>query len=178
MRIETGLYGAVVGAIERHYKKAKEKHPYFCDGLTGGDVYGRESRLSQYEYYDAELRLCRDEVRNRSENGTLKAEHILQCEYREVLAAYARGDNAAAVEECYDAIAVLLRVIDVLEGRQTLGKPTEGEVAHGEGDDCAERFWRQIEEEEEGLVRANCEPPRDPYENYIEPTNDELAGRV
>lgn len=28
-----------------------------------------------------------------------------------------------AVEECYDAIAVLLRTIDVLEGRQKLGKP-------------------------------------------------------
>lgn len=126
MRIETDLDCAVVAAIERHYKHAKEKHPYFCDGLTGGDVYGRESRLSQYEYYAAELKLCRDEVKNRSKNGTLKAEHVLQCEYREVLEAYARGDNAAAVEECYDAIAVLLRVIDVLEGRQALGRPKKG----------------------------------------------------
>ena len=124
--IETDLDGATVAAIERHYKHAKEKHPYFCDGLTGGDIYGRDSRLSQCEYYDAELRLCRDEVRNRSENGTLKAEHVLQCEYREVLAAYARGDTAAAVEGCYDAIAVLLRTIDVLEGRQ---KPGRSEVA-------------------------------------------------
>lgn len=121
MKIETDLDGKVVGTIERHYNRAKERHPYFCDGLTGGDVYGRESRLSQCEYYDARLRLCRDEVRNRSENGTLKAEHVLQCEYHEVLAAYARGDTAAAVEECYDCIAVLLRTIDVLEGRQKLG---------------------------------------------------------
>lgn len=122
MKIETDLDGKVVGTIERHYNSAKKRHPYFCDGLTGGDVYGRESRLSQCEYYDARLRLCRDEVRNRSENGTLKAEHVLQCEYCEMLAAYARGDIAAAVEECYDCIAVLLRTIDVLEGRQKLGR--------------------------------------------------------
>lgn len=126
MKIETDLDGKVVGAIERHYNRAKERHPYFCDGLTGGDVYGRESRLSQCEYYDARLRLCRDEVRNRSENGTLKAEHVLQCEYHEVLAAYARGDTEAAVNECYDCIAVLLRTIDVLEGRQKLGREGGG----------------------------------------------------
>lgn len=34
--------------------------------------------------------------------------------------------EAAAVEECYDTIAVLLRMVDVLEGRQKLGKPNKG----------------------------------------------------
>lgn len=136
MRIETDLDGAVVGAIERSYFNAKEKHQYFCDGITGGDVYGLVSENShkfsyhgQHEYYSGELGLRRDEVRHRSKNGTLKAEHVLACEYHEMLEAYARGDTAAAVEECYDAIAVLLRVVDVLEGRQTLGRPKEGEVA-------------------------------------------------
>ena len=109
--------------IQKHYNNACEKHPYFCDGLTGRDVYGANPFRSQYEYYSAELRLIRDEVKCRSKNGTLKAGHVLQCEYREVLEAYARNDTTAAVEECYDAIAVLLRVIDVLEGRQKLGQP-------------------------------------------------------
>lgn len=136
MRIETDLDGAVVGAIEWHYRNAKEKHPYFCDGITGGNVYGLVSENShkwsyhcQHEYYSGELRLRRDEVLHRSKNGTLKAEHVLACEYHEMLEAYARRDTAAAVEECYDAIAVILRVVDVLEGRQALGRPKEGEAA-------------------------------------------------
>lgn len=48
--------------------------------------------------------------------------------YAEVCNAIARGDNAHAVEECYDTIAVLLRMVDVLEGRQCLGKPEKGAV--------------------------------------------------
>ena len=112
--------------IKEHYDHAREKHPYFCDGITGGDVYGRESRYEEHEYYSGKLKLRRDKVRHRSENGTLKAEHVLVCEYHEILEAYARRDTAAAVEECYDAIAVLLRVVDVLEGRQALGRPKEG----------------------------------------------------
>ena len=85
--------------IQKHYNNACEKHPYFCDGLTGRDVYGAHQFRSQYEYYSAKLRLIRDEVKCRSKNGTLKAGHVLQCEYREVLEAYARNDTAAAVEE-------------------------------------------------------------------------------
>ena len=125
MRIETELDGKTVGAIERHYLHAKEKHPYFCDGLTGKDIYGRESCLYQHDYYRTESKWRKEEVENRSKNGTIKAEHILGNEYYEMLEAYARGDTAHAVEECYDAIAVLLRTIDVLEGRQKLGKPKE-----------------------------------------------------
>ena len=41
----------------------------------------------------------------------------------ETLEALANGDKAHAVEELYDMIAVCLRTIDVLEGRQKLGKP-------------------------------------------------------
>ena len=33
MKTKTGLNHRVVSAIERHYKHAKEKHPYFCDIL-------------------------------------------------------------------------------------------------------------------------------------------------
>lgn len=136
MRIETNLDSDKVYAIEKHYLEAREKHPYFCDGITGGDVYGLVSENShkwsyhgQHEYYSSELRLRRDEVLHRSKNRTLKAERVLACEYHEMLEAYARRDTAAAVEECYDAIAVLLRVVDVLEGRQELGRPKESEVS-------------------------------------------------
>lgn len=53
----------------------------------------------------------------------VKPTTILECEMAEVHEAYARGEMAHAVEECYDAIAVLLRTIDVLEGRQAFGDP-------------------------------------------------------
>jgi uncharacterized protein YabN with tetrapyrrole methylase and pyrophosphatase domain len=49
---------------------------------------------------------------------------VLDCECWEVAEALANGDTAHAVEELYDCVAVLLRTIDVLEGRQKLGKPT------------------------------------------------------
>lgn len=41
-------------------------------------------------------------------------------------AAVANGDKAQAVEELYDCISVLLRTVDVLEGRQALGRPKGG----------------------------------------------------
>lgn len=121
MRIETDLDGAVVGAIERHYFNAKEKHPYFCDQLLSNVVNGRS--------LDALLAdISTDIVRN-AKTGSVAATYVLDCELCEMESAIAWGDTSAAVEECYDAIAVLLRVVDVLEGRQTLGRPKEGEVA-------------------------------------------------
>lgn len=41
-------------------------------------------------------------------------------------AALANGDKAQAVEELYDVIAVLLRTVYALEGRQKLGRPKVG----------------------------------------------------
>lgn len=42
---------------------------------------------------------------------------------------------AAAIEECYDAITALLRVIDVLEGRQELGNPNKQSEVSDEDND-------------------------------------------
>ena len=116
MRIKTDLDGKIVGAIERHYFHAREKHPYFCDKIaymskTGADNY---------------LNLNRKILALGARVGDVEAVNVLNCELYEAVQAYTNGDNAAAVEECYDAIAVLLRVVDVLEGRQKLGKPEEG----------------------------------------------------
>ena len=120
MRIETDLDGAVVGAIERHYFNAKEKHPYFCgmvtrDLWTVKDVQDNLKRIRQYIEQDIE----RHEV---------EALSLLICETREFEEAVALKDTTAAVEELYDVIAVCLRIIDILEGRQALGRPKEGEV--------------------------------------------------
>ena len=113
MKTETGLNQRVVSAIERHYNHAKEKHPYFCDIITCLSENGADTHLDIYR-----TTLSAEENADAVEAGT-----ILFCEFCEAMQAYTRGDTAAAVEECYDTIAVLLRVIDVLEGRQQLGKP-------------------------------------------------------
>jgi hypothetical protein len=121
MRIETELDGAVVGAIERHYRNAKEKHPYFCDRITCLSEAGAEMHLS----------IHRHSLEVEEKAGDVEVNTLLFCEFYEAMQAYTHGDTAAAVEECYDAIAVLLRVVDVLEERQALGRPKKGEVAHG-----------------------------------------------
>ena len=99
--------------IEEHYAHAREKHPYFCDIITCLSESGADTHLSIYR-----ATLAAEIEAEAVETGTL-----LDCEFYEAMQAYTHGDIAHAVEECYDAIAVLLRTIDVLEGRQKLGKP-------------------------------------------------------
>lgn len=118
MKIETSLDGDVVAAIERHYKHAREKHPYFCDMVTRDlwtvkDIQDNIKSIRQYIEQD----IARHEV---------EALSLLICETREFEEAMTLKDTAAAIEELYDVIAVCLRIIDVLEGRQALGMPKEG----------------------------------------------------
>ena len=106
--------------IERHYNRAKERHPYFCDKLffhtfgEGGDT--------DYQTAREELAECREFIDFMIRHNRLSAYAVVRCEFYEAQEAYARGDTAAAVDECFDCIAVLLRTIDVLEGRQKLGR--------------------------------------------------------
>lgn len=102
--------------IREHYEHAKEKHPYFCDMITYLSDCGADTHLDIYR-----ATLAAEIARNSVAVGT-----VLSCEYYKALQAYTRGNTAAAVEECYDAIAVLLRMVDVLEGRQALGDPAKG----------------------------------------------------
>lgn len=113
MRIDTDLDGATVHAIERHYKHAKEKHPYFCDIICRDKTQfdGASFLLDDY----------RQRIKYSIGRETLCWSDLLGCEMYEALVEIGNGKTAAAVEECYDCIAVLLRTIDVLEGRQKLG---------------------------------------------------------
>lgn len=119
--------------ITDHYLHAREKHPYFCDAIAPVDLdeERREGSLADYqESTSYSLATIRDNVAYDAQNGRLTWETLLLCETWEISEAIAKGDTAHAVEECYDAIAVLLRTIDVLEGRQKLGKPeTRGGAA-------------------------------------------------
>lgn len=123
MRIETDLDGSVVGAIERHYMSAIEKHPYFCDVLF------RENRKRVDGGPVRHLVLCRKHLAEIIQAGDADFLDVADCEVAEAFAAYCNGDVPQTIEEVYDVIAVLLRVVDVLQGRQALGRPKEGEVA-------------------------------------------------
>lgn len=109
--------------ITDHYAHAREKHPYFCDWI-GPDGRHKDSR----ERVERILNRLRITVKRNAKTGNLGWDDLLDCEVWEVFDALVRGDKAQAVEELYDCISVLLRTIDVLEGRQKLGKP-EGEDA-------------------------------------------------
>lgn len=116
--------------ICKHYAHACEKHPYFCDKIAPVDL-DKEDKESLADYRKS-VKSCLSNVRSNIKalikNGELDWNDLVSCELWEVDEAIANGDTAHAVEECYDVIAVLLRTIDVLEGRQKLGKPeTKGE---------------------------------------------------
>ena len=102
--------------IAGHYLKAISKHKYFCDELTRFD-----------EHYWL-VKECGDKqtLARRGEIGNFGADDVLASEVSELFHAVAKGDIKNAIEEAYDVIAVLLRIIDVLEHRQPLGRPKEG----------------------------------------------------
>ena len=120
MKTETELNHIVVSAIERHYKHAKEKHPYFCDKILPEQS---ENFIKATRSILSDIRLVMSEG---MENGQLAAFTVAQCEMLEFVESVMMGDTTNAVEECYDTIAVMIRIIDVLEGRQELGRPEGG----------------------------------------------------
>jgi hypothetical protein len=107
--------------IKEHYEHAKQKHPYFCDCMNPPYLTPEQIKFT----IDDRLHIIRKRIERGYELGNTEWDEILNCEVWEIHEAYANGDTDAAIEECYDAIAVLLRVIDVLEGHQELGSPNK-----------------------------------------------------
>lgn len=115
-----------------HYDHAKQKHPYFCDGLlptqvlytmAPGEIPSPMTKDSALHVINVKLRASRERIRRGTFSASILWNELLDCEVWEATEAIAKGDKAQAVEELYDAIAVCLRAIDVIEGRQKLGKP-------------------------------------------------------
>ena len=104
--------------IMGHYANARIKHPYFADAVMHHIWNARAVKANL-----ARLRKC---IKQDAERHTLEALALLVCEMREFEEAMTIGDTKQAVEELYDMIAVCLRMVDALEGRQKLGKPEEG----------------------------------------------------
>ena len=99
-----------------HYDHAVESHPRFCDYLA-------ESKC--VEFARADLAWAREDLAlNAKENRSTFSE-VLDKEIAETLLAIVEGRGEAAVEAAYDAIAVIMRAISVVEGRQRLGHPGE-----------------------------------------------------
>lgn len=110
--------------IQEHYDHAREKHPYFCD-----DLIFLPPRLLPWKaegFFSGRVEFARQSLIESIRQHLVEYRDVLGCELAEMDEAIVTNDIPHAIEECYDCIAVLLRVIDVLEGRQPLGKPKEG----------------------------------------------------
>lgn len=100
--------------ILKHYAHAKDKHPYFCDLIKSDGL--------PFDFAGWSLEDCRKRLTHAREANVVRWDELLDCEKYEAMVEINHGDTAHAVEELYDTIAVLLRTIDVLEGRQKLSK--------------------------------------------------------
>lgn len=90
-----------VNFILKHYINAVHKHPKFCTKLLDSD------NIRNY--------VCLDKVSHDCCEMYGSAESVLFEEVAEVLLAISQNDKKHAIYECYDAIAVLLRIVDELE---------------------------------------------------------------
>mgnify|MGYP006873205979 CR=1 FL=1 len=118
---------AMFANIAIQYRHAKKKHPYFCDGLLPTDVPNPMTRDAMMRELHENLSANRKRLERGMAYGNVMWNEVLNCEVWEITEALANGCTEHAVDECYDAIAVLLRTIDVIEGRQKLGKPRKNQ---------------------------------------------------
>ena len=95
-----------------HFLKAVRKHPRFADALFGDDAADDAQDV---------LDAMRRELDYLAKNKWLDASALATCEICEAQLANAQGDKAACADELYDAVAVLMRMIAVVEGKQKLG---------------------------------------------------------
>lgn len=107
-----------ISNIIKHYAHAREKHPYFCDGITPFDI----GYVQMSQTFEEIVEERRDDVAYHAKKHSLLLEHLIDCELLEVLCECEQGNNAQAVQKLYDLAVLCLRTIDVLEGRQKLGK--------------------------------------------------------
>lgn len=138
--------------VRLHYEHAVEKHPYFCDMLywMGRDAKADAEIVKQRA---DQLAISRRTLAEHVGTRRVTSLNVLDCELKELWASMvdahiaekeckpAEGDTeetahrkemaaneawAQVCDEAYDCIAVLLRIIDVIHGRQTLGRPNGG----------------------------------------------------
>ena len=104
--------------ILKHYAHAKEKHPYFFD-----DLLPELEREEIRRHTQNVITSIRKNLEERARAGHVEWDNLLNCKVWKVFDAIVNNDKAQAIEELYGCVAICLRTIDVLEGRQKLGKP-------------------------------------------------------
>ena len=105
--------------IRDHYSNAIAKHPsWFCDSICCKD-YGWKLQAKQLKSYLMHSARRHDE----GEKSYCFAKDVLDAELAEVYAAYSKGDYEQARYEIYDAIAVLLRMEDMIIAKQEANEP-------------------------------------------------------
>lgn len=99
-----------IGRASAHYMHACEKHPHFADTLLPDNATPFDIRNR--------LKECRVELANESQQRRVNAMALLDCEVAEACHEIIRNNRQKAIEEIYDAIAVLFRMADLLEKRK------------------------------------------------------------
>ena len=104
-----------------HFAKALRKHPRFADALFNDYekyCYSEEEALVIAE---DDLKDERNNISVMEKNSHIDVWSLLSCEFLDAYVEHLKGDKAACVDELYDAVAVLMRMIAVVEGKQKLG---------------------------------------------------------
>lgn len=108
--------------IERHYLAALAEHPHFCDSMLP-KCETKEDDDAIVSQIKSNIAFFRQRMEKGNELHNLMWNEILCLKVWEATNLIHNGDTAASVEKLYEGVAVLLRAIDVIEGRQKLGKP-------------------------------------------------------
>lgn len=121
------------GRVRNNYAVAREKHPDFCNW-----VLPRETTRDIKDKIAHNLLRVRGRIAEAEEKGVLGWDDILDCQMWQVFDSLAKGDNPKAVKTMYKMIAIILRSIDVVEGRQ--------ELKQGRMQEKAEQIKKTFEE--------------------------------
>lgn len=114
MDINRANLETILADVAVHYKHACDKHTYFADRFY--------TPIAGEPPTDCLLAGARAALEGAIREGCVDVFMVLNCETCEIAEAYARGNMEQAREECLDAIAVLMRMVDVIDGLQPLGK--------------------------------------------------------
>ena len=93
----------------KHFAKALRKHPRFADAMHGYESPGMVR---------GHLVACREIINSKRKCSRVFATDLLECE---LLEAWCAPNEQDTIDELYDAVAVLMRMIAVVEGKQRLG---------------------------------------------------------
>lgn len=88
--------------IQKHYEAACKKHPVFAHRMDRPVAYNESHTLKSIRDRRAREKQC-------------TPKDVLNAEYAEIVEAYVNGNHEHAIYECYDCIAVVLRIVDFLE---------------------------------------------------------------